>query len=120
PVFAWAQSSPDGGVKLLATLEQYMDACARWDAAPHDASIPTTLRRPLDDLKAQFAKARAAFWQSAAHIGGLGNTPADLDAQLQELQRLQTVTDDLQAMGKSLEVINAYKLKPIGGLDKKV
>jgi hypothetical protein len=118
PALTWAQVNPESGAKLMVSIEQYMETCAKWDAMLRDVSVPAPLRRPLDDLKSQFGKQRSAFLQSASHVGVV--TPGDLEQAMEEIKRLFSVTEDVQAMGASMDVLNAYKVKPIGGLEKKV
>jgi hypothetical protein len=122
PAFAWAQANPEPGTKLLGMIEQYMDFCGRWDAMNRDVSVPTTLRRPMEDLRSQFAKARTGFMQSAAKMGGTGAmiTLGEIEQQFEEIKRLFAVTDDVLAMGGSIETINAFKIKPVGALEKKI
>lgn len=118
PALAYAQANPESGAKLMGTIEQYIDTCGKWDAMLKDASVPPLLKRAMDDLKAQFAKQRAAFMQSASHVGVV--TPSDLETSVEEIRRLYAVTEDLQAMGPSLDALSAYKVKPMGALEKKV
>ena len=122
PAFAWAQSNPEPGAKLLGMIEQYMDFCGRWDAMNRDVSVTTALRRPLEDLRSQFTKARTGFIQSAGKMGGTGAmmTLGDIEQQFEEIKRLLAVTDDLLAMGSSIETVNAFKIKPVGALEKKI
>ena len=122
PAFAWAQANPEPGTKLLAMIEQYMDFCARWDAMNRDVSVTTALRRPLEDLRTQFTKARAGLIQSAAKMGGTGAmmTLGEIEQQFEEIKRVFAVTEDLLAMGGSIETINAFKIKPVGALEKKI
>jgi hypothetical protein len=121
PAFAWAQSNPEMGAKLMSNLEQFLDTSAKWDATmAKDVSVPAPLRRALDDLKAQFVKARAQFLQDAGKIGGVGAGVPLLDQGLDELKRLYAVASDVQSMGHSFDVLNAYKVKPVGALEKKV
>ncbi len=120
PAFAWAQAAPpETGAKVMAALEAYVDLGAKWDAQPREAAVPTALRRPLEDVRGQFAKARGQFAQDVARVGAAGG-PAALEQSLDEMRRLSTVAGDLQAMGHGFEVINGYKVKPAGGLEKKV
>jgi hypothetical protein len=56
--------------------------------------------------------------QTASHVGAV--TPGDLEQSMEEIRRLYAVTEDLQAMGPSLDTLSAYKVKPMGALEKKV
>jgi hypothetical protein len=120
PALAWAQANPEAGAKLLADLELFMDLGAKWDALPKDVSIPTTLRRPLDDLRAQFGKSRAGFMQDMSRIATQVATTGDLEQTLDEMKRLYAAAEDLQAMGPSIDTLNSFKIKPVGGLEKKI
>ena len=118
--FAWAQANPETGAKLLGTVELYMAACDKWDALPKDVAVPTPLRKSLEDLRQQFAKNRAAFMQAASRIGAGGSTPLELEQTLDEIHRVAAVVDDLQSMGMSIDTINSYKIRPVGGLERKI
>lgn len=121
PALAWAQANPESGGKLLATLEQYIDLCGRWDALPTTGVMPPPLKKPLDDLVAQFAKQRSEFMQDASRIGGRGSANlGELESHIDEMKRLLAVTEDLRAAGPSMDHLNGFKLKPVGALEKKV
>jgi hypothetical protein len=119
PAFTWAQANPQNGAKVLSAVEQYMTLCGKWDAAPKEAAVPASLRKSLEDARSQFSKDRLAFMQAASRISGAGG-PGELEQTLDEIQRIYVVADDLQSMTASLETINAYKIRPVGGLEKKI
>jgi hypothetical protein len=122
PAFTYAQSTPGTGPKLLATIEQFFDAVARWDALPNNVvALPTNLRRPLEDLRTQFTRTRAAFLQDASRIGTPGGgSPAVLDAHLDDATRLVALADDLLAVPASLDTLNNLKPRPAGLLEKRL
>jgi len=120
PALAWCQANPEAGAKLMGEIEQYLQTCAKWDALPKDFSIPNTLRRPLEDLRGQFAKVRASFMQGAAKLGTIAGSPADFELALEDVKRLYAVAEDLIAMGMSIDTLNSLKIKPVGGLERKV
>lgn len=119
PAFAWAQANPEAGAKLLGTVEDYMNACSRWDLMPKDATVPAPLRRSLEEIRSQFGKDRTAFMQAAARVASTGNS-IELQQTLEDMQRVQSVTEDLQTMGASIDTINSYKIRPVGGLERKI
>lgn len=119
PAFAWAQANPEAGAKLLGTVEDYMTTCGKWDAMPKDAAVPAPLRRALDDIRAQFVKDRAAFIQAAGRIASMGNS-LEMEQTLDDMHRAESITDDLQTMQTSFDIINSYKIRPVGGLERKV
>jgi hypothetical protein len=126
PALTWAQSAGEPGTKFLATLEKYFELCGKWDALASAASapVPPLTRRAYDDLAAQFAKERVAFWNDAVKIGtgtasGSQVVATDLEARLAELNRMHAVADDLLALTKSFDTLNAYKPRPTGALEKK-
>ncbi|HYE17904.1 MAG TPA: hypothetical protein VEA69_05650 [Tepidisphaeraceae bacterium] len=120
PALAWAQASGEPGMKLLSTIERYFEICARWDTTPRDAAavMPTT-KRAYDDLVGQFNTARAAFLVSAGKVGS-GTSPADLDQQVTDLERLAKVSADVASAGPSMDVINAFKVRPAGAIERKI
>jgi hypothetical protein len=121
PAFTWAQANPDAGPRLLATVEQYFDACARWDALPTNVvALPTPVRRAFDDVRTQFTRVRGAFLQEASRVGSPGGTPASLDAQVEDAKRLCDVADDLLTTPASLDTLNGLKPRPAGALEKKI
>jgi hypothetical protein len=125
PALAFAQSGGETGAKLLATIEHYMDLCARWDARAKEPAIPANLKRAHDDAVQQFARQRAAFMQDASKVGGANaasnyGPAAELDNHVDEIKRLHALTDDIEAMTPSLDTINAFKIRPVGGIEKKV
>lgn len=119
PAFAWAQANPEAGAKLLGTVEDYVNACSRWELMPKDATVPASLKRPFEDIRSQFGKDRTAFMQAAARVASTGNS-LELQQTLEDMQRVQSVTEDLQTMAASLDTINSYKIKPVGGLERKI
>ena len=125
PAIAWAQAAGEPGMKFMAALEKYFDVCGKWDAlvkhGANAAAIPPLLRRAYDDLAAQFAKERVAVWNDAVKVGSptaQGNG-GELDGRLGELTRLHGVMDDVLAMGKSIDTLAGFKVRPVGGLEKK-
>ena len=123
PALAWAQANGEPGLKLLSTIERYFEICARWDTAPREAApvMPST-KRAYDDLVAQFNSARAAFLVNAGKVGGnaFGTSPADLDQQVTDLDRLAKVSADVAAAGQSMDVINGFKIRPAGAIERKI
>jgi hypothetical protein len=119
PALAWARANPAAGAKVLGAIEAYLKLGGQWDALTRDVTVAMPLRRPLEDLKAQFAKQRSAFAQQAPQVG-TGTSVADLQQDVAELQRLYEITDDVVAMGPSLDTLNAYKPRPAGSIERKV
>lgn len=119
PALAWARANPEAGAKVLGMIEQYLRLVGQWDTLTRDTSVAMSLRRPLEDLKAQFAKQRSAFAQQAPHVGAEASVD-DLQQDVSELQRLYEITDDLVAMTSSLDTLNAYRPRPAGSLERKV
>ncbi len=119
PAFAWAQANPEAGAKLLGTVEDYMNACSRWELMPKEATVPASLKRAFEDIRSQFGKDRTAFMQAAARVASTGNS-LELQQTLEDMQRVQSITEDLQTMAASLDTINSYKIKPAGGLERKI
>lgn len=121
PAFTWAQSNPDAGGRVLAAIEQYFDACAKWDALPANVvALPAPVRRAYDDLRAQFTRLRGTFLQEASRIGTPLGSAISLDAQAEDARRLLAVADDLLSTPASLDTLNALKLRPAGALEKRV
>jgi hypothetical protein len=121
PAFTFAQSNPDVGPRLLATIEQFFDTCAEWDALPTNfVALPAALRRPAEDLRSQFVRTRGAFLQDASRLGSFGTTPATLEQHLEEARRLRSVAEDVHAMTPSLDTLNNLKVRPAGALEKRV
>jgi hypothetical protein len=127
PAIGWAQAGGEPGQKFMAALEKYFDVCGKWDALVPQGSgsgsgaVSPLLRRAYDDLVAHFAKERTAFWIDATKAGSAtsqGNG-GDLETRLGELVRLHGVMDDVFAMNKSFDTLNAFKPRPVGGLEKK-
>jgi hypothetical protein len=126
PALTWAQSSGEGGMKFMTSLEKYFELCGRWDtlAAGGSSAVPALLRRSYEDLTSQFARERSAFWSDAAKVGtgtatGSQVVANDLESRLAELTRLYGVADDVAAMNKAFDTLNAYKPRPTGALEKK-
>jgi hypothetical protein len=119
PALAWARANPEAGAKVLGAIEQYLRLSGEWDVLTRDTSVAMSLRRPLEDLKTQFAKQRSTFAQQAPQVG-TGASVNDLQQGVAEMQRLYEITDDVVAMGPSLDTFNAYKPRPAGSLERKV
>jgi hypothetical protein len=121
PAFAWAQANPDAGARALGAIEQYFDACAKWDALPANVvALPTPVRRAYDDLRTQFTRLRGTFLQEASRIGTPLGSAISLDAQAEDARRLLAVADDLLSTPASLDTLNALKLRPAGALEKRL
>jgi hypothetical protein len=121
PAITWAQAAGEPGLKFMAALEKYFDICGKWDAlmtqVPSSTAVPPLLRRAYDDLAAHFARERIAVWNEAVRIGTANG--GDLDVRLGELARTFGVMDDVLMMTKSFDTLAGFKVRPVGGLEKK-
>jgi len=123
PALTWAQANGDQGMKLLTTIEHYIEICSRWDSVPREVNVMPSVKRALEDLISQYVKHRAAFLTDASKIGSggaFGVGPTELEQHVEEMRRLNDVAQDVAGAGAALEVINSYKVRPAGQLEMKI
>jgi hypothetical protein len=126
PALTWAQTAGEPGQKFMASLERYFEICGDWDALPagQNAAVPPLLRRAHEEMVSHFTRERQAVWSEAMKVGtgtavGSQIVASDIEPHLAEMARVRAVADDLLAMNKSFDTLNAYKPRPAGGLERR-
>jgi hypothetical protein len=135
PALAWAHENPDQGDKVLSAVEKFVALYLRQAARPPQpgefAALKPgdPLRRAYEAVGQQFVKARGDFLGDAGDIGrgagatgaiNTGSGPDALGDRVKEMARLEDLLDTLLAMPKTIESLDAFKSRPIGGIERHV
>src|SRR5687768_6145634 len=110
----------------MASLERYFEICGDWDTLPggQNAVVPPLLKRAHEEIVSHFTRERQAVWAEAMKVGtgtavGSQIVAADIEPHLAEMARVRAVADDVLAMNKSFDTLNAFKPRPAGGLERR-
>ena len=131
PAFVYAQENADQGPKVIEALETYLDLCARHDARPNANTAAQNGKagereaKLLEELARQFTAHRTEFIETAAGLGGASgaDTPGGPEALGQLLARMRTtlhLETTVEKAPRALQLLNTYRPKPFGGLEKRV
>jgi hypothetical protein len=123
PALAFARAHRQAAGELIRVLDRFVTMTNHYDnrARPPE-ELPPQFKRPADDLQHQFADGRAVFLKSISELSedDTANAIKALDAQVDDLAKLTDVLDAVEAAPRTISVLNAFKPKPFGALERRM
>jgi hypothetical protein len=121
PVLNFVRDNPEVGGKVLGAIEKYAASKASFEGRAKSPNPMLPLQRAQSDLERQFGVGLTTFVTTALDLPkGLGTSAADVENKAQDLARIVDTLDRLDRMQGDIAVLNAFKPRPGGQLEKKV
>ena len=129
PAFELAERSTEDAKRLIPAIERFVGFCSAYDSMPTtiqcntDAATSRSIQRAYEDVRKSFETSRNAFLGDVEMLGGTGistTTAADLETRLEDMGFSMDVIRAMGTMPATLDVLNAFKPRVSGGLERRV
>jgi hypothetical protein len=117
PAFTWAQRNPDGGPQVMSAIELFVRQDARLASPPSAAELSGRAATASREAKKRAVAPREAF---VAWVSNAFDKPEVLRRHAETFRDEVDALDAVARASDALKVLNGYRPKPFGGIDKRV